>query len=652
MSSPSKLAAALIAAVALVLGASLAVPALLDGEYLARLATEKARAALQREVQIRDLRVQLLPAPTIHIAHLALANPDWASRRQLLQAEQLSARLEWLPLLRGRLVVSGIAAQALEMNLETDAQGRNGWDLPKSDKPVLVLDRLRHADLASATIWRKAAQEATREWRLQSFKAQGEPGWKQLAVRTDVLANGERMQLSVKLADASDLGQARASSEGEASAQFKGARLELRGRLPLSAGMESYALQAVLRADSLAAPRRFFNREGLLPTAPLELDARLRREQQGHVIEKLDLKLGEQRLAGQGQLIPAQERWRLQGTVESKRLDWPQAMLDLGNASPPKKPESELLPTHPLPWRALKALQAIDVDLDTSIGVLVTRGDLQLKQWQSQVQITRSKLTLADTRFQLLDGSGRARIQLEPQRSEMQLALQVQGLSLQEWFKRRRERAGMVSEGPMNLKAELKSRGKSWKELAANMNGPLSISVGALSVHSKAARDTEAMLVDLLPAFSEEKADEVRVNCLASELRFVNGRAQSKRAVGVRGPASKLLLGGTVDFRQQKLDLAGRVRAAEGVTLGIATLAGDVRIAGPLQQPKVSVEPVGALARLGAAIATTGLSVLATAVYDAATSEEDPCAMVSAVPVRAKPAQSDPRAAPRTADTR
>ncbi len=73
------------------------------------------------------------------------------------------------------------------------------------------------------------------------------------------------------------------------------------------------------------------------------------------------------------------------------------------------------------------------------------------------------------------------------------------------------------------------------------------------------------------------------------------------------------------------------MRASEGISLGMANVAGEVRIAGPLARPEVGLDPdaaPGTVARVGAAVLTAGLSILATAVWDAAVPASDACQAV------------------------
>ncbi|HWT72553.1 MAG TPA: AsmA family protein, partial [Oxalicibacterium sp.] len=95
--------------------------------------------------------------------------------------------------------------------------------------------------------------------------------------------------------------------------------------------------------------------------------------------------------------------------------------------------------------------------------------------------------------------------------------------------------------------------------------------------------------------------------------------------------ASQLLTSGSVDMRRQEVDLHGRVRARGGVSLGISTFAGDVKIVGKIAKPQLNLDEAGiggAIARIGAAILTSGVSIVATAIWDGANPESDPCQLV------------------------
>jgi hypothetical protein len=72
-------------------------------------------------------------------------------------------------------------------------------------------------------------------------------------------------------------------------------------------------------------------------------------------------------------------------------------------------------------------------------------------------------------------------------------------------------------------------------------------------------------------------------------------------------------MSGTLDFRNETLDLSIRPRVRQGLPIEIPQIAELVRLRGSFAAPTVAVDAVASaatIARIGAAIGTSGLSVL------------------------------------------
>lgn len=626
----------------LLIGASWVAHTLLDPAHLAKAAQQRSESGLQRKLALRGLELSLYPTPRLSAEYVALANPPWAQQPWLFEARDLQAKLDLRALLGRKLVLRDLSASELLLNMETDKDGRHSWTLPNQREPGVDFSQLKSLQVQSLRLqWQSPASHA-RHYALEDLKLEQQSGHREVQLQARLVGALAPLQLQARAADLSHLGQEGAASEGEVKLGWASSQLSLAGRFPLQAALANYDLRLALKANTLAPLAQWLGIEPRLPPAPIEVQASLAGSGREHRLDAALLRLGKQE--GQTRLVLnlSQPRARLTGSFKAERLDWREALRDLGVPAPPKKPAEELLPVHALPWPALNQLQAIDAELDTAIAQLIPAGSLEFRQWQSHLKIDATGLRFEDARFQVLGGNARGQLQLQPARRGMALELEIDRLLLEDWF-RWRGKTGLVSQGPTSIKANLKGSGNSWKEIAASIDGPVDMNIGALQVKSKKAQEAQAMLVGLAPAFSGKNEEDVRLACLAVHLPFRRGQASTSQLAGVRSDVSKLLLGGAVDLRSQRLDLRGRVRASSGATLGMASLAGDVRIAGALAAPQVSLDPPGTLARVGAAIATTGLSVVATAIYDAVTSDEDPCALVS------QHASAKPVARPRAA---
>jgi AsmA family protein len=158
------------------------------------------------------------------------------------------------------------------------------------------------------------------------------------------------------------------------------------------------------------------------------------------------------------------------------------------------------------------------------------------------------------------------------------------------------------------------------------VTGPITIRMGPAVWASEKAGDAEAMMTN---AFAAKGAGQIDFECVAVALPFQEGVATAHPIIGFSTAASALITSGKVDLREESLDVSGRVKPKSGVSLGLATIAGNVKIAGPLRHPKMTLDPAGTpelIARAGAAIATLGISAVGTAMVDAAQAKKnDPC---------------------------
>ena len=84
-------------------------------------------------------------------------------------------------------------------------------------------------------------------------------------------------------------------------------------------------------------------------------------------------------------------------------------------------------------------------------------------------------------------------------------------------------------------------------------------------------------------------------------------------------------------MREEQLDLRGKLHPVADGKVGLAAIAGDLQIEGPLRKPHMQIDPAKKPAVVGraiAALATLGLSAAATAHEG---DKGDPCAIVPTV---------------------
>ena len=107
---------------------ALALPHVLDVNRFRGRIAEAIRAATGRSVTLGRISFELLPAPALAIAPLAVSDSAGYPGRDALRAESFSVRLGILGLLRGRLTLGSVALNRPTLTLIRDARGRWNFD--------------------------------------------------------------------------------------------------------------------------------------------------------------------------------------------------------------------------------------------------------------------------------------------------------------------------------------------------------------------------------------------------------------------------------------------------------------------------------------------------------------------------------------------
>jgi AsmA family protein len=124
-----KLLIGVVLAVVLVLAAAVIFLSTADfNEYKDTIAAE-LKAATGRDVTIGGkIETRFLTAtPVIVVNDLAVANPPWASRKDMVRIRRLEVRVALMSVIFGRVNINRVTAIEPDILLETDASGRQNW---------------------------------------------------------------------------------------------------------------------------------------------------------------------------------------------------------------------------------------------------------------------------------------------------------------------------------------------------------------------------------------------------------------------------------------------------------------------------------------------------------------------------------------------
>lgn len=620
------------AIVVLLVVAVVALRILVDPERLKSVAREKAQAAWSRDMSIGSLELGFWPLPWLEARDVAFANPPWAQERHLFQARRISAHLALWPLITGNVKLRSLSVEGGKAVIESSRDGKGNWELRRSleaadaatsSSPRDGLLELRRLRFENFDVEDRRQAGHPRLWHVDEASLRMVPVLRDVRVEANVTRDGHRLEVRAALDDFSHFGEKGATTPGRIEFDWGGAKLTLAGHLPLDPGLEGHRVHGDLVAPQLGDMLAFFDLKRR-PRAPFEAHFDATGAKGGIRLEPLGLVLGPLRVDGRANLHFGGERPVIDAVLAANDVEWSKALQDAGGDVRDGLPPGEMLPNTPLGWGMLLALQGKKGSLDARIGRVKLGNGLELRNVKARLDFDDDRLEVPAFSADMLGGSATARLRMEGRTKRMHLDFDGRNLLLERWFHERHRRIPFEG-GPMQVKAKLDSRGESMKQLAAAMTGPVTIRMGPGVYASERAEEAEAKMA---AEFSGSEKRGIRFECVGAMLPFRTGRAEA--VIGAASDISRLMTTGVLDFREQSLELRGRLKPKSGA--GLATVAGDVKITGKMAKPQMSLDHPAVLARIGAAIASVGLSAAATAMADAASKSDNPCEAAFAKP--------------------
>jgi len=638
------------ASLALLLAAGyLALGSLADGSRLKAIAHDRVKQTWGRELQVESLAWSLFPSPRLHARGVTVSNAPWATDKHFMEISAVDARLALWPLLAGKAVVERLDVEGWRTNLEIAADGRRNWDLPEVGNDDSTAQRLPHTlqqlqltamRVSDGQVLFRQRGEPPSNWGIGKFKANADAHLRNVSLSAELERDGHALSVNGRFDDLSGIGKPQAHTEGRLALQAGDASAVIQGSLPLAPSSQDFDVRLAIDAPSLKETFGFFAVQHGLPAA-LKLDLHAKGTGEVITVDDASLQLGKMHTSGAG-------TWRRDKTTPSftvelraDRFDMVQTPLDAGQPPLARKPEGELFYDNPLPWNLLRALDGRRGKAEVRIDALRLRSGVTVNDATAVAAMDDGRLSVTHFGGTLLGGTAQGDLVMHARDQSVHLNLHLHGTQLGQWFRQSGKKADIAG-GALEVDASFDSRGNTMKELAAGISGPMNVRVGPTKIRSENAGRAEFWMNGL---FSARDADEIDLNCASLRLPFRAGVARGSGIAGARSEASQLLTSGTVDMRRQEVDLHGKVRARSGINLGISTFTGDVKIVGRIAKPQLSLDQAGlggALARIGAAIVTGGISIIATSIWDGANPASDPCQVVFSAKARNAPAAMKP----------
>lgn len=424
----------------------------------------------------------------------------------------------------------------------------------------------------------------------------------------------------------------------DATASPKNASVVVKGSVRDALSSPRPDLQVSLKAKSLRQLDRT-----LADTGPVIVSARV--QPKGKVIEIRDLvaKIGKSNLAGSATVDTAGDRPKASARLRGSLIDLaelrPATKKSDGGDAAKKSSQGRIFPDSPLPFDALaKANGDIELAVDRLITPKVTLSKVNVA-----ARLDNGNLTVKPAAH-VAGGKIGGTIGIDTRVKPAKVTADVNAEKVSIGTLAKEMRGFETGRGlASDMKLKLSGQGDSVRALMAGLDGDVRIEIGEGRLNNKVLDQVGADLLTQIVGVAvptDEKDETTILNCGVMRFAIEDGDAIANETLVMETDKVLLKGGGVIDLKTEKLDLGAHLAARKGIRIGAGTLSSLVRVQGTLAEPRLGTDIEGLAktgARIGIAVATAGLSLLAESAYGYVSEDEHPCQTALARPIEAKP---------------
>ncbi len=545
---------------------------------------QRVKDATGRDLTVRggiDLKLGL--EPKLVLDDVTLSNAPWSKDPRMLSAKHIEAQIALLPLLRKKFDVTSFKLVEPTISLETDATGKGNWEFPSAASAANATDRAPSGGtLGGFSVGDVAISDGAITFR------DGKTGEvTRIVVET----------LSVHARDA----------QSPVSGRFRGTINDTAVSLEGDFG----PLEQLMR-QKWPYPVTV---QGEINGKKASVDTQVSVQGNAVGLDNLKIGSGTSQLTGKMAVVGGTQRPKVTFKFDAPVLSLADFTFPAAAVAAAKSVAKSKYVFSDAPID-VAALRDFDAEGEVSAGVLTLPDGRRLDQVHVQILLANGKLELPALQATMFGGSLLARARLDASRGQdaaLELHAEAKNLDLAAIM----TAAGVHRElhgGKTDLKVDIAAHGASFHQWMSTANGNIVAVVGPATVSGgKATQDSSLdRLAGAVNPFRELDA-QTQLQCVVVRLPLRNGVANVDRSIAAETSKIGATASGTLDFRDEVLDLAFHPQIRQGVKLEIPQVAQLVRLRGPFASPSVGIDATATaatVARLGAAVYTGGLSIL------------------------------------------
>lgn len=625
-----------------------------------------ASRALHRKVQLGRFSAHLLRrSPTVILQQLQVANPSWVSGAQMATIGRVSAAIDVLPLLGGKVVFSRVEVDDAQLDLVRDAEGRASWDFnaaaenPKNalpPKPVGKPLRLPAVRLFTLRGGALRVDDALHKVRFEGSIAANEnsahPELEPLRIAGHGELNGEPFDLTFQGSALFNLRLDRPysfSSEVRAGPMVAAAQ----GEIDRPFDLQHFGVGLNVRGQNLAG---LYYLTGLsLPfTPPFEFIGRMRSDSGKFSVRDIQAHIGQSDLRGELTVDSTAVRPRLTANLFSHALNLADLAPSVGAGVPNttgtaslQAPGAQGTQRGPLPDYKFQfdRLQSTDAQvLLRADSVKASRAPikaltLNVKTQEGVLSIDPVELTLPEGRM-----TGAVRIDTRHGVGLAAIDLRLQDVDLSQFKPAKMATAPL--EGSLLSRVELKGKGNSVHEILGSSNGTITAIIPHGSIRQAFAELTGIDVARGLGLLLSGSQKQDTIDCGVMAFRVQDGLARAE-PLKLATDSVTITGSGSFNLQSESLDLVLRGQPKK---VSPFRLRAPIVVGGTFAKPSIGIKPGSLLAQAGVAAALGVVATPAAAVLafvDPGLTKNTNCAeLLSGPQVRATEHPGPPRATP------
>lgn len=316
------------------------------------------------------------------------------------------------------------------------------------------------------------------------------------------------------------------------------------------------------------------------------------------------------------------------GAAAEEQPEVEAAAKEQGEASQaePENADGRLIPDNPLQLDLLRKLNAtVDIDAKKLLFGGAVYDDVELDAQVQDGALVIERLNLNTPRGQLTGD-----LSLIPTATSADLKLNLDTKGVYGGLSRILTAEEIATAPSFDANINLDGTGTTLRELAASLNGKVKI-------NSTPGRIPNSNLTFLFGSFLSELFDKINpfgrkdpyteLSCLVVLLDIADGDINFKPGFIAQTDKINIAAAGRANLGSEKLKIGIKTSPRSRVSISAGELINPyLEVAGTLNNPRIQIDPTGAIITGSAAVATMGISILATTAYDRIFRADDPCA--------------------------